>query len=83
MTLDELAGFHEKQAANFEPFGASNAVTVFHRDAASLIRMKLCAVDSLRSVLRVIVEQDPVELALDPNWSQRIAKGGLDATRAL
>jgi hypothetical protein len=51
MTLDELAGFHEKQAANFEPFGASNAVTVFHRDAASLIRMKLCAVDSLRSVL--------------------------------
>jgi len=36
---------------------------------------------ALRSVLRVLVEQDPVDLALDPNWSQRIAKGGLDATR--
>jgi hypothetical protein len=37
--------------------------------------------EALRSVLRVIAEQDPVELALDPQWSQRIARGGLDATK--
>lgn len=43
------------------------------------------ATDSLAqalSVLRVITEQDPVELALDPQWSQRIAKAGIAALTA-
>ena len=34
MTLQELADYHEKQAIYFEPFGATNALTVFHREAA-------------------------------------------------
>lgn len=31
------------------------------------------------SVFRVIAEQDPVELALDPQWAQRIARGAISA----
>jgi|JI10StandDraft_1071094.scaffolds.fasta_scaffold72942_7 hypothetical protein len=37
--------------------------------------------EALRSVLRVIAEQEVHELALDPDWCRRIANGGLDATR--
>ena len=38
MTLQELAEYHEKQAIYFAPFGATNALTKFHREAADEIR---------------------------------------------
>ena len=38
MTLKELAEYHDKQAVHFEPFGATNALTAFHRQAAECAR---------------------------------------------
>jgi hypothetical protein len=35
--------------------------------------------DRLREALREIVEADPVDLALDPTWPQRIAGAALEA----
>ena len=36
MTLDDLAVHHRKQAEHFAPFGAANALTLFHSEAARL-----------------------------------------------
>ena len=41
-----------------------------HADAADEI-------ERLREALREISQQDPIELALDPQWSQRIARAAL------
>jgi hypothetical protein len=38
MTLHDLADHHAKQAEHFAPFGAGNALTVFHSEAADLCR---------------------------------------------
>ena len=38
----------------------------------------LVEVTRLRGALKDIAGQDPVELALDPQWSQRIARAALD-----
>ncbi len=39
--LQELAAFHESQAKHFEPFGAQNALTVFHNKATETCRAAL------------------------------------------
>jgi hypothetical protein len=38
-------------------------------------------VASAMSVLRVIAEQDPVEMALDPQWAKRMAQSAIRALR--
>jgi hypothetical protein len=52
-------------------------------ELVTLLRASLAKVEGLRrdalSVFRVIAEQDPVELALDPQWAQRIARGAINA----
>ena len=41
MTLDDLATHHRKQAENFAPFGAANALTVFHSEAAEICTLAM------------------------------------------
>ena len=36
MTLEDLANHHRKQAEHFAPFGAANALTIFHSEASAL-----------------------------------------------
>ena len=53
-SLEELAAHHATQAAYYSPFGASNAVTVFHARAAELIRDSIAChteADRMRSAL--------------------------------
>lgn len=57
MTLADLIAYHKKQAKHFEPFGAENALTLFHRSAVetleTAIERETCAIrllDAYRSL---------------------------------
>jgi hypothetical protein len=38
MTIQELIDYHDKQAIHFEPFGPTNALTRFHREAVETLK---------------------------------------------
>ena len=38
MNIKEVIDYHEKQAVHFEPFGTTNALTVFHRSVVEAIK---------------------------------------------
>jgi uncharacterized coiled-coil protein SlyX len=75
-----VAGQHEIITTLSDQLLAKSALANLY--AASL-RQSEAEVEGLRrdalSVFRVIAEQDPVELALDPQWAQRIARSAISA----
>ena len=50
------------------------AYKVGHRDARHAAAELSLAADKLADALRDIAKQDPVEMALDPQWAARVAR---------
>jgi hypothetical protein len=51
MTLDDLATHHRKQAEHLAPFGAVNALTLFHGEAVEKIEAIVAERDRLHSIV--------------------------------
>ena len=57
MTLDDLATHHRKQSEHFATFGAENALTVFHSEAA-LCALAAKAESAADETVRLRAERD-------------------------
>lgn len=64
MTLQELIEYHQKQAVHFEPFGASNALTVFHLAAVETLKEAASSVVSERERIEPMFSQSDIEAAV-------------------
>ena len=57
---ERLAAYHAEQADHFSPFGSGNALTIFHGEAAALLRELLAATDAENATVEPV--QEPVAL---------------------
>lgn len=60
-----------------KPYDGTDAYTHYcrgHRDARHAAAELAISADKLADAMRDIAKKDPVEMALDPQWAQRIAK---------
>lgn len=63
MTLQELLDYHQKQAEYFDPFGATNVLSTFHRAAvaalAAAIKAEASTIKAEREACAKVMEAEP------------------------
>lgn len=81
MTPEELGSMAAAEmVVAHSPKLAARTLFRHQRDCPDRLRRFGDERDAFEQALREIAEADPMDLVLDPTWSQRIARAALDAS---